>query len=174
MFWSNLEVITFAGSRLRLGVVRRTVFGRRAVSAHENRYAPELSRSEPSQLALPLPRCWTRKQISSSTVIHGNAPRAEVVGDHRLVATLVLHQVRPGNRSPAVDAGPRNHFPREPKTGAFSVTIADIGSPCAVGSTKRVAIAEAGYSDPVPTPIETLFSELARRRLRNFAIREKP
>ena len=171
MFWSNLEVITFADSRLRLAAVRRTLVGR-AVSPHKNGNALAFSPSESS--SLPLPRCWTRKQIPGLTATQGNAPRTELVDDPRLVARLVLHQVRPGNRSPAVDSGPQNHSSREPKVGAFSVTIADIGSPFAALSAKRVAIAEGADAHPLPTAIETLFSELARRRLRKVAIREEP
>jgi hypothetical protein len=72
------------------------------------------------------------------------------------------------------DARPQNHCSHDPKPGALSVAVADIGSPFALGSAKRVTIAEAAPSHPLPRPIETLFSELARRRLRKLAIREKP
>jgi len=60
------------------------------------------------------------------------------------------------------------------KPGALSVMIAHVESPFAVGSAKRVTIAEAAFSHPLPTSIETLFSELARRHLHELAVREKP
>jgi hypothetical protein len=141
--------------------------------AHDNGNTLNFSQSESCHLSMPLARCGTRKRIPSSAVIHNHAPRTQLVDDHRLFARLALHQVRPGNRS-AVAAGPQNHSSHDPKPGALSVTIANIGSPFAVGSAKCVTVAEAASSHPLPTPIETLFSELARRHLHQLAIREKP
>jgi hypothetical protein len=201
-------VITFAGSRLRLTAVRRTLVEWRATSANaslatlsEGASGAELARpishcdstarlelsaslsafddgnlrdfSEPeSCLPLsPLPRCWTRKRIPGSAVMQGNAPCAELVDARGLFARLVLHQVRPKHRSPLADAGPQNHSSHDPKPGAPSVPVVDIGSLFALGSAKRSPIPS---SHPLPTQLETLFSELARRRVRKLAIREKP
>ena len=142
--------------------------------AQENGNALDFSQSESCHLPMTLARSGTRKRTSSSAVIHKSALRSELVDDHRLFARLVLHQVRPGNRSAVADAGPQNHSSHDTKPGVLSVTIANVGSPFAVGSAKRVTIAEAAFSHPLPASIETLFSELARRHLHELAVREKP
>jgi hypothetical protein len=163
-------VITFAGSRLRVAAVRRTLVKWRATDGNVR----DLSESESCLPLTPLPRCWTRKRIPGSAVTQGNVPCAELVDAHGLFARLVLHQVRPNHRSPVADTGPQNHSSHHPKPGALSVAVADIGSPFALGSAKRSPIPEAASSHPLPTQLETLFSELARRRVRKLAIREKP
>ena len=142
--------------------------------AQENGNALDFSQSGSCHLPMTLARSGNRKRTSSSAVIHNSALRSEPVDDHRLFARLVLHQVRPGNRSAVADAGPQNHSSHDTKPGVLSVTIANVGSPFAVGSAKRVTIAEAAFSHPLPTSIETLFSELARRHLHELAVREKP
>jgi hypothetical protein len=104
----------------------------------------------------------------------GNAPRTELVDAQCLFATLVLHQVRSSNEPSVADGRPQHHSTHDPKPGAQSVAVADIGSSFMLRSGKHVMVAEATSSDPLTTPIETLFSELARRRLRKFALEEKP
>jgi hypothetical protein len=145
--WSNLEVITFAGSELRLKAVRRIHVERRAVSATAN---------------------------PAVAVTSGNAPYTEMVDSQCLFARLVLHQVRCGNEPSVADAGPQNHSPHYPKPDGLPAAVADIGSSLMLRSAKHVTVAEAASSDPLTTSIETLFSELARRRLRKLAIEEKP
>lgn len=102
-------------------------------------------------------RCWNPrhapipagKQTGQTT----NPARAEFIAANRLFARLVLHQVRPHDRSAAVAKRPiGSSHNRNP--GLVSVPAA---SP-----------------DPLPAPIETLFSELARRRLRRLAVKERP
>jgi hypothetical protein len=207
-------VITSAGGRLLLAVVRRTLVERRARSAianlarvpegasgaelerpishreiaerpepfasssgfdtHEDGNFLDFSQSESRHPLTPFPRCWTRKQVSGSAVTQGNAPCAELVDGHGLFASLVLHQVRPDHRSAVADAGPQNHSSHDPKPGGRSVAVADIRSTFAPGSAKPSPIPEAATSHPLPTPLETLFSELARRLVRKIGIREKP
>ena len=213
MFWGNLEVIAFAGSKLRLTAVRRSLVERRATSAtvslarvpkgasgaeraspispriterlefsasppgpdsHKGGSVLDFIQPESCRLLASAPWCWTCKRAPDLSVTQGNARRAELVDAHGLVARLVLHQVRSSKRSAVVEAGPQNHSSHHRKPGALSVAVADIESPFELESAKCVTIAEAACSPPVPTPIETLFSELARRRLCSLAIREKP
>jgi hypothetical protein len=197
MFWINLELITFAGSRLRLAAIRRTLVERRATSVSEAEHARPMSHREirerlelsvaPPALdahrdgtvrdfsqprschpLAPLPRCRIPKRIPGSTGTQGNAPRAELADACRLFARLVLHQVRPDH------ARPQNHSYDDSKPGALSVAVAETGSRFTLGSAKRVTIAQATCPHPLPTPIEALFSELASRRLRKLVMREKP
>lgn len=76
---------------------------------------------------------------------------AEFVGANRWFARLVLHQVRPHDPS-AVGAQTRIGFSHNRRPNAMSVTAPSVESPS--------------------TPIETLFRELARRRLRRLAAME--
>jgi|tagenome__1003787_1003787.scaffolds.fasta_scaffold20618967_2 hypothetical protein len=92
---------------------------------------------------------------SAVAVTPCNEPSVELVDTESLFARLVLHQVRSGNQ-PA------------------SLAVAVIGSPFALRSAKRVTVADRPSSHPLATPIETLFCELARRRLRKLAFEEKP
>jgi hypothetical protein len=89
-----------------------------------------------------------------------DAPRAELIDGNGLFARLVFHRVRPLSQS-SVDAGPHSAAP-------------DIGSPLILRSGQRVTLPHVGSLDPEPAPIETLFTELALRRLRSLAPRERP
>jgi hypothetical protein len=109
------------------------------------------------------------KQTGETT----DPPRAEFVGGNRLVARLVLHQVRPHDR-PAAAAkqpiGPSHN--RNP--GLVSVPAPDSISSFTLRSEQPVTDAPAASPGSLPAPIETLFSELARRRLRKLAAKERP
>lgn len=153
MFWSNLEMTAFAGGKLRLAAVRRILAERRAASA-------------------PPPRC-SRKAVSDAAT-QVSAPPTEFVDSHGRFASLVLHQVRPRNVSPAADPGPCSHSSHEATSEPLSLSVPKIASTLALRSAKRVNIAGAASSHPSPEPIETLFSELAHRRLRKLAIGEPP
>jgi hypothetical protein len=207
-------VIAFAGGRLQLAAVRRTLVERRARSAtanlarvperasgaklegpisrceiakrpelfasssgfdtHEDGSFLDFRQSEPRHPLAPLPWCWTCKPVPGSAVTEGNVPCTELVDPHGFFAGLVLHQVRPDHRSAVADAVPQNHFSHDPKPGARSVAVADIESTSAPGSAKPSPMPEAATSHPLPTPLETLFTELAHRRVCKLAIREKP
>lgn len=78
---------------------------------------------------------------------------SELVAANRLFTQLVLRQVRPHDGSAVV---------AQPRIGA---------SPKRRPDTMSVAAAGVGLSS---TPIETLFRELARRRLRRLAAMEPP
>jgi hypothetical protein len=207
-------VIAFAGGRLQLAAVRRTLVERRARSAtanlarvperasgaklegsishceiarrpelfasssdlntHEDGSFLDVRQSESCHPLAPLSRCWTCKRVPGSAVTQRNAPCAELVDPHGFFASLVLHQVRPDHRSALADAVPQNHSSHDPKPGARFVAVADIESTLAPGSAKPSPMPEAATSHPLPTPLETLFTELAHRRVGKLAIREKP
>ena len=113
-------------------------------------------------------RCWNprhahipaRKQTGQTTDPTG----AEFVGANRLFARLVLHQVRPHGRSAAASKQ-RNGFSHNRNPDLVSVPAPDAGSSFTVRSERPVTTAPAAAPDPLPAAIETLFSELARRRL---------
>jgi hypothetical protein len=198
-------VIAFAGGRLQLAAVRRTLVEQRARSAtanlarvperasgaklegsishceiakrpeffafssdfntHEDGSFLDSRQSESCHPLALLPRCWTCKRVPGSAVTQRNAPCAELVGPPGFFASLVLHQVRPDHRSTLADAVPQNHSSHDPKPGARSVAVAD---------AKPSPMPEVATSHPLPTPLETLFTELAHRRVCKLAIREKP
>lgn len=98
---------------------------------------------------------------------------AEFVGANRLFARMVLHQVRPHDRSAAA-AKQRNGFSHNRKPDLVSVPAPDAGLSFTLRSEQPVRTTPAASPDPLPAPIETLFSELARRRLRRLVAKERP
>jgi hypothetical protein len=142
---SDLQVIVFAGSELRLTAAGRTQVERRTASAN-----------------------------SAVAVTPCNVPSVELVDTQSLFARLVWHQVRSGNQPAVAETKSQNQSSHDQKSDVPSFAVAVIGSPIAFRSAKRVTGADQGSSDPPTTPIETLFCELACRRLRKVAIEEKP
>src|SRR5436305_7740038 len=138
--------IVSAGSELRLTAVGRTHVERRAANTSANS-------------AVAVPPC--------------NGPSFELVDTQSLFARLVLHQVRSSNQPAVADTRPQNHSSHNRKPDAPSFAVAVIGSPFALRSAKRATVADRA-SSPLTTPVETLFCELARRRLRKLAFEEKP
>jgi hypothetical protein len=122
-------------------------------------------------IAEPL-RSWTRQGVSCSEATYANAPRAELIDAHGLFASLVWHQVRPRDRS-AVDARPRTGSSHDSKTGPVLVGASDVGSPSPLKSAQAVATPQGHSPVSFPAPIETLFSQLAWRRLRSLAVEEE-
>jgi hypothetical protein len=105
-------------------------------------------------------------------------PRAEFIDSNGLFARLVFHRVRPRSRS-SVDAGLRSCASAEcaahdPGSGSVMVAAPDVGSPLALRAGRRVTLVRADSPELEPAPIETLFTELASRRLRSLAPRERP
>ncbi len=110
-----------------------------------------------------------RKQTGQTT----DPTPAEFVGANRLFASLVLHQVRPHDRSAAA-AKQRNGFSHNRNPDLVSVPAPDAGLSFTLRSERPVTTAPAAAPDPLPASIETLFSELARRRLRRLTAKERP
>lgn len=122
-------------------------------------------------------RCWNPRHAHlPATEQPGQTTdpaRAEFVGANRLFARLVLHQVRPHDRSAAAAKQPIGSYHNR-KPGLVSVPVPDAGSSFTRSSERFVTTAPAASPDPLPAPIETLFSELAWRRLRRLAAKERP
>jgi hypothetical protein len=135
-------------------------------------------RGEPGSRGVEEPlRCWNArhayipagKQTGQTT----DPTRAEFVGANRLFARLVFHQVRLHDRSAAA-AKQRNGFSHNRNPDLVSVTAPDAGLSFTLRSERPVTTAATASLDPLPAPIETLFSKLARRRLRRLTVKERP
>ena len=112
-------------------------------------------------------RSWARQSIQWRAAKQA-APTTEVAspeliaGSH-LLARLVFQRIRPRSRSGRM--GARSCSPDESQHARTPIAPRNIASPL----TGRV---EASVSAPVPLPIETLFTQLARRRLRGRTTEE--
>jgi len=121
--------------------------------------------------------CWNAKQTyHPALTAWGQAmglPRAGWVGAQRLLAGLVLHQVRPGDRSATVSNSSRSSL----SPGHDSVLARDAESLFGVGSgpepSLKIKMERAGLPDLSLTPIETRFAELARSRLGSLAAKKR-
>ena len=87
----------------------------------------------------------------------------ELIAGNHLLAKLVFQQIRPRNRS-TVMAG-QNCSPEEPQRTRTAIESLDIASPV-------IGFAETPVPAPVPPAVETLFIQLARRRLGGRATKE--
>lgn len=130
--------------------------------------------SEPVRGGVETPlRYWSPRHVPLPAVTQmGQTPQpagAECIGANHLFARLVLHQVRPGDRSAAA-AKPRIGSSHTLDSGSVPGT----GSSFLLRSGQSVITAPAASLDPLPASIETLFGELARRRLRRLAAKERP
>jgi hypothetical protein len=139
--------------------------------------AESARRGEPVSCGVEEPlRCWNPKHApipaGKQTGQTTNPTRAEFVGANRLFAGLVLHQVRPHDRSAAA-AKQRNGVSHNRNPDLVSVPAPDAGSSFTLRSERPVTTAPAASPDPLPAAIETLFSELARRRLRRLTAKER-
>jgi hypothetical protein len=132
---------------------------------------------EPVSCGVEQPLRWNPRHahipVEKQTGQTTDPTRAEFVGANRLFARLVLHQVRPHNR-PAAAAKQRNGFSHNRNLDLGSVPASDAGLSFTLRSERPVTTAPAAAPDPLPAPIETLFSELARRRLRRLTAKERP
>lgn len=127
-------------------------------------------------------RYWNRKSAGNPALTQigqtTDPPRAELIDGNGRYASLVFRRVRPRSRS-AVDSGPRSFSSagsaaHNPGSGIVMVAAPDVGSPLVLQSGRRVTLVQADSPDLEPAPIETLFAELASRRLRSLAPRERP
>jgi hypothetical protein len=114
------------------------------------------------------PRYWihqkTRylapKEARQTTEVAG----PELIGANHLLARLVFQQIRPNSHSGLI--GGQSCSSDEPQRGRVPASAPDVRSPL---RGRVVVPAEV----PVPRPVETLFTQLARRRLRSRATKEK-
>jgi hypothetical protein len=112
-------------------------------------------------------RCWTRqsvqyraaKQVGPTTEVAS----PELIAGNHLLARLVFQRVRPRSRSGVM--GGQSCSADEPQRVRTPIAPPNIASPV-------IGPAEAPVLAPVPPPVETLFAQLARRRLRGRATEE--
>jgi len=104
-------------------------------------------------------QCRTAKQAVPTTKMAG----PELIAGSHLLARLVFQRIRPRSRSGGM--GEQSCSPEEPRGAHTPIAPRNIASPL----TGRV---EASVSAPVPRTIETLFTQLARRRLRGHTTEE--
>jgi hypothetical protein len=114
------------------------------------------------------PRMETLQYVPPGT--HANGPCVELVDAQRVFAFahLVWHQVRLHVRS-TPDARQRSGSSQDSKSGS-GVVAPEVGSPCAPRSMQAVAPAPMS----LPASLETLLSQLARRRLGSLTGEERP
>ena len=112
-------------------------------------------------------RCWTRQSIHYRAAKQAG-PTTEVVspelivGNH-LLARLVFQRIRPRSRSGVM--GGQSCSPDEPQRARTAIAPPNLASPL-------IRRSEAPVSAPVPPAVETLFTQLAQRRLRGRATEE--
>ena len=139
--------------------------------------AESARRGEPVSCGVEEPLRWNPRHahipVGKQTGQTTDPTGAEFVGANRLFARLVLHQVRPHDRSTAA-AKQRNGFSHKRNPNLVSVPAPDAGSSFSLRSERPVTAAPATLLDPLPAPIGTLFSALARRRLRRLTAKERP
>jgi len=99
--------------------------------------------------------CRAAKQIGPPT----EAASPELIARNHLLARLVFQQIRPRSRS-VVMGGPSSS-PEELQRARAPIALSNTASPF----QERAAA-------PIPPPVETLFTQLARRRLRGRATEE--
>jgi hypothetical protein len=139
--------------------------------------AESTRRGEPVSCGMEEPlRCWNPRNTHIPAGKHADqatdSTPAELVGAKRLFARLVLHQVRPHDGSAATAKQPTaSSHNRNP--GLVSVPPPDAGSPFTLRSEQSVTTGAAASPGSLPAPLETLFSELARRRIRRLAAKEQ-
>jgi len=104
-------------------------------------------------------QCRTTKQAGPTTKMAG----PELIAGSHLLARLVFQRIRPRSRSGGLKE--QSCSADEPNQVRTPIAPRNIASPLA----GRV---EASVSAPVPPPIETLFTQLARRRLRGRTTEE--
>ena len=112
------------------------------------------------------PRCWDQQRIhyraakEASQTIEMVSP--ELIAGSHVLARLVFQRIRPRSRSGRM--GEQSCSPDEPPRARTPIAP-PIASPL-------IGHAEASIPAPVPPPVETLFTELARRRLRGRTTEE--
>jgi hypothetical protein len=132
---------------------------------------------EPVRCGIQEPlRCWNPRHAHIPAVMQTTGQttepaHGEFVGTNHLLARLVLRQVRPRDCAAAAAKQLGSSHNRNP--GLVSVPP-DAGSSSTLRSRRSVTAAPAASPDPLPASIETLFSELARRRLGRLAAKERP
>jgi hypothetical protein len=117
-----------------------------------------------------------RRQGARPEVLHPaatpvNVPHAELVDAHNFLSSLVWRQVRPRQHTPR-EAQPRIKASYPSKAGTGLIGAPDVDPPPSQKSAPPVTTARAAPLVSFSQSIETLLSQLARRRLPGFAPRK--
>jgi hypothetical protein len=112
-------------------------------------------------------RSWTHQSIQCRAAQQAGATTVmaspELITGSHLLARLVFQRIRPSSRSGRM--GEQSCSPDEPQRARTAIAPPEIASPL-------IGHAEASISAPVPPPVEILFTQLARRRLRGRTTEE--
>lgn len=103
--------------------------------------------------------CLTAKQVIPAI----DAAGLELNGANHLLARLAFQQVRPGIRSGVTEG--QTSPSDKPQVGRVPATVPDVSS-----APTGQYVLSAGA--PIPPPVESLFTQLARRRLHGRATKE--
>jgi len=108
------------------------------------------------------PNAWSRHSAQGRVAEHQTTrvAIAELIVENRLLAQLVFQRIRPCNDSGII--GGQNGSPDELQRSRGPMAPPDI-------ATSLLKCAGAPVSESVPPAIETLFTQLVRRRLRSRA-----
>jgi hypothetical protein len=109
---------------------------------------------------------WKHPCVPGLAATHVNTPRVELVDTHGLFASLVWHQIRPRKRA-AIDASRQIGALLDSNTGPVAP---EFRLPRPPRFNRLLATSQATSA---PSPLETLFSQLARRRLRSLAVLQR-
>jgi hypothetical protein len=104
-------------------------------------------------------QCRVARQAGPTTGIAS----PEFIAENHVLARLVFQRIRPRSRSGGM--GEQSCSPDEPQRVYTPIAPRNIASPA-------IGCAEAPVSPPVPPPVETLRTQLARRRLRGRTTEE--
>lgn len=137
--------------------------------------APHARRGEPLSCGTEEPpRCWipshTQNPAGTQTGQRTDPSGAAFGGTNRLLAELVLHQVRSRDRSAAT---PKQRTGSSRNLNPGPVPAPDAGSVFSSESERPLTIAQAASSGASLAPMETLLAELARRCLRSLAAKNR-
>ena len=134
------------------------------------RVGPDCGGGEPLQ-------GWTRDGVHTQAAKQmdqrADASDSEFVVSNSLFARMLLRHIRSFNRAVVENEKQSGAF-CEAKAGRMSDSSPDVGLSIRRQSQCPPAIRQSLVSDPPLAPIETLFTELARRRLRSPIAKEKP
>ena len=111
-------------------------------------------------------RSWARQSIPCRAAKQAGPTEVaspELIAGSHLLARLVFQRIRPRSRSGSM--GEQSCSTHEPQHVRTPIAPPKIASPL-------IGHAEASVSAPVPPPVETLFTELVRRRLRGCTTEE--
>jgi hypothetical protein len=122
-----------------------------------------------------LPRCRTRKGVHNTAAAQTGRTTdeagAEFVNGNRLFASLLFRKIRP-HRCVAPETEQSCSF-CNPQPGRVLVAAPNVRSPSPRRFRWPATIAQATSADPLSEAVETLFTQLAMRRLRSLAVKQR-